>query len=508
MPTSDSEAIRAGTNVPAMTPHVDAGFVGPVRAFWGDTDDGPFTARLSFRVGEADERLRTRGRCHLVTALALDGLDIPEVTVTASITTLRTRFTATGSDEGVAAAVTAIARRLSALRSDRAVQLAPSVMESWRPPERWDTDLMSLRFGSRGYGLPALPLLGLDDIDVAGFDDWARNWFNASNAVIAMNRRSPDGLDLGALGDGITKPLPPPNQLERELPAIATGVEGRLAVSFLTRFDATAGLLYDLVIDRIHARCIGIDPRIARPTPIARRTGTGLATIGMSIVAPDEVLGAVHAAISSEMFGLAMNGPTVDELDRARIALRRTRQFAPSHRRPGVIDAAVDEAAVDHLFGEDRDLGAAFAADPVGLAKIMRDAVTRAIWLVPEAAGIVDHRLVPIRTFADEPVSGTIFRASPDRGDVDDRIIVSDAGITIVHGVTTLTIEFSDLVAVQVHPDGSRTLWGVDGSHPRIVPTDWVDGRRIVEAVDAGADPWVVIHTDATTEAIRDTPET
>lgn len=465
--------------------------VGPVASFWGDDPDGEYTATLAFRIGEADERLSTRGRCHLVRALVLDDLDTSGAEVRASITSLRTRFCVTGDDRAVSRTLTTIARRLNALRIDRADEVIPEVVASWRPPERWDTELMSLRFGSRGYGLASLPLLGLGDLDRAAFDTWVRSWFTAPNAVLSANRRPPDDLDLSALGGGTRKPLPEPHPIARPLPGVASGPEGRLSVSFLGHFDATAVLLADLILDRIHARCTMIDPQIERPVALTRRTGSGLATVALSIAAPNGVIASLRDAVSSELFAFSMAGPEADELDRARIAFRRSRHHASDGG-----SLAVEESALDCLFAENRDPQAALRAPRAELARRLRDGLTTAIWLVPSEVSVVDRRFVAIRTGADPVGKGVEFEPTTDQATGDDgsRLVLAPDGIVLIDpsGLTTSMI-FADVVAVQVRPDGLRSLWGEDGARLHLDPRSWHDGDRIIDAVDAAVEPWVLL---------------
>ncbi len=473
---------------------VGHGSVGLVPAYWGDAPDRDFRATLTFRIGEADERLRTRGRCHLVRALVLDDLDVTGVEIDVAITTLATRFEVTGDDRAVARTLTAIARRLSALRVDRAEGLIPELLAAWRPPAEWDTQLISLRFGSRGYGLPALPLLGLHDFDRVAFDDWVRTWFTGQNAVFSSNRRPPADLDLSALGDGIRKPLPEPHQVEHALPGLATGPPGRLSVSFLGRFDGRSMLLLDLAVHRTHARCLQIDERVPRPVSVARRTGPGLATISLSITASDDVIPALRDAIASDLFHLSMNGPRDDELERARAGARRSRESPVAGRSVGV-----DEAAAEDLFGESLDMAGALEASPAEFAEIVRVGLSGAIWQLPGAVSTTDHRLVPISWGRSEVIEGERFTPldHPGSGPGDGSLIVSPGAVTVADSSgTSTTIAFADTVAMEILPDGRRVLWSVDG--PRIVvdPSSWERGEAITAALDARIDPWVVLHTD------------
>lgn len=496
-----------GTDRSHRVGEIEDGTLGRVKACWGNDGQGPFSATLAFRIGEADERLRTRGRCHLVRALVLDGLDTVGVEIRGSVTTLRTRFEITGDEPAVATALTAITRRLGALRTDRVESIIADVESAWRPPARWDTELMSLRFGSRGYGLPALPLLGLRDLDVGAFDDWVRTWFTAQNAVLSCNRPPSEGLDLGALGDGVPKALPEPHQVVRALPGLATGPDEHLSVSFLSRFDSRAILLSDLIVDRLHARCVQIDSGIARPVSVARRTGPGLATFSLSLDAPDSSITELQAALSSELFDLSMNGPDDDELARARIAYRRGR-----HRSSDGSHRTISEYATALLFDEALDAHAALGASRAQFADVIRDGLTRAIWSVPASVTIADRRLLPIGDAADgsgsdrnRPVGadiagprGTVAfdEVGPAPGESHPRrLVVSDRAVALVPPAGAATVlAFDDIVALEIHPDDARTLWGVDGTRIVVDPGSWQHDGEILEAIDTHVEPWVCLH--------------
>lgn len=478
---------------------VGRGSVGLVPACWGDAGAGEFSAALTFRIGEADERLPTRGRCHLVRALVLDDLDRSDVEVHSSTSTLATRFEVTGEERAVARTLTAIARRLTAPRLDRAEELIPDLLATWRPPAQWDDQLHSLRFGSRGYGLPALPLLGLHDFDPVAFDDWVRTWFTGQNAVFSSNRRPPADLDLSALGDGIRKPLPAPHQVERELPGLATGPADRLSVSFLGRFDGRSMLLRDLVVHRAHARCVEVDGHIPRPVSVVRRTGPGVATFALSIAAPDAVIPALRDAIASDLFHLAMNGPQDGELERARAAARRSCLSAVDGRSIAIGEVAVEEAAAEILYGEHLDTAGALEAPPAEFAEVVRIGLSGAIWQLPATVEVTDRRLVPIGDRHAEVPEGEHFAPveSPGSGVDGGSLVMSPGAVTVTDSAgCSTTIAFTDTVAMEILPGGWRMLWSVDG--PRIVidPASWERGDSIIAALDAHVDPWVVLHAD------------
>ncbi len=486
---------RRGSNVPASTPRIHIEHLGAVAAVWGDDPDSvELHATLAFRIGEADERLRTRGACHLLAALVLAGVDPPSgVDVHSSVRSLRTRFVVSGPDTGVAETLTAIARAIATLRTDRIDGIADRVARSWQPPENWDTRLMSLRFGSRGYGLSALPLVGLTDVDPRTLDALVQDGYNAGNAVVSANRRPAVPPDLAALPRGEHRPLPEPRQRTLEFPALARGDENRIAISFLGRFNATAQLGVGNVIDRIHERCRMIDPSAPRPRSVARRTGAGLATVNIAVQAPSEALVAIQESIMAALFELSMTGPSAETLGRTQVSLRRSGGLRAV---PG--SGAVDAAATDLLYREDRDLPAALRATPADVAHQIRDAVSRAIWVVPDDAALRDRRFVPIRDHTDAAGEGEVFTAADGS---EATLVIATDRFTVSE--PPVTMRFDDLVAVEAASDGSLVAWNENGTVARLDTSAWVDGHRIGSLLQERIDPWIVIGNPAGSEEIQ-----
>lgn len=465
---------------------------------WGaDEEATDLEATLAFRVGEADERLRTRGRCHLVAGLIRDAVQPSRgARLGTSVQSLQTRFEVSGTDEAVAATLTAVARSLSTLGSDRLDAVAAEIARAWRPKEAWDDALVAVRFGSRGYGLGTLPLLGLGDIDPLLLDDWVHSCFNAANAVLWTNRRARIEPDLHALGGGEALPLPAPRQRDIAFPALTRGAEGRIALSLLGRFDATSRLGFGILADRIHTRCRTMDPSVPRPRLVTRRSGPGLATVDLAVDAAPAHLGPLRDGIAAELFDLAMAGPSDEELGRAQISLRRSRASTPQARR-----RLVEEVATEILYDEDLGVDAALHARPLDVAEGIRDASSRAVWSVPVDMSVTDHRLVEVAQTPIPVPDGEQFPATetsaagalgPSLRIGSDVIGVDTAGITMY---------YADLVAVEAYPDGVRVLWNENGTTLRIDPRDWAGNARIGPLLDDRVDPWIVIHHDGPDDA-------
>lgn len=478
----------------APLPRTTHGRFAGVQAVWGDDDTGgPLEATLTFRVGESDERLRSRGRCHLVCALVTDTVAVPDdVTLTTSVRALRTRFVVTGPDEAVAETLTAITRALATIRTDRIEHVAPRVRDAWRPPEDWDTMLMSLRFGSRGYGLSALPLLGLDDVDPGLLSEWVREWFSADNAVLATNRRPLVDPDLGALGPGDRHRPPAPRQRDIAFPALVRGEAGIVAVSLLARFDATTRLGLNILIDRIQARCTDVNRSIPRPRFTVRRSGPGIGTVNIAIDTLDTPPGQVRDAVSTELFDLSMRGPTDEELDGAQIVLRRSRA-----RTPSAVRYLVTDVATGLICGDDRNVAAALRARPDDIAERLRAATSRAIWIVPHDAVVTDRRLIEPVDDIPAATEGERFVTRPGSGDGAIGVPVVIGTRSLTAGAPPITVRFDDLVAVELRTDGLAVLWSENGSVVRIRPAAADDAASIHTILAQRIEPWLIIDAAA-----------
>ncbi len=469
-------------------PRVERSEIGPVPAFWSEHEDAPFTATLAFRVGEADERLGTHGRCLLLAGLVLPDEPQAEVAITTSVTTLRTCFTVTGPADAAGAALSRIARSIATLRTDHAGMVIDRVLAAWNPVQRWDLTLMAHRFGSRSYGLGGFPLLGLRYPDLPAFEEWARTWFTAQNAVVSANHRPPSSLDLHALGEGTRKVLPEAHEIERSYPALVRGADQTLAVSFFGPFDPVAELAVDLLVGRMASRLAAFDVAVGPPSVVTRHTGSNQSTVTLEIVAPNELVDSIRQSLSAEIFSFGMNGPSVDELDQARIALRRSR---PSGDRRNE-----EREARAELFGEALDLDAALLAPAEALAAAVRRLSAAPIWLLPRDVPIEDQRVVPVGHGTHQVTDGETHTVAPgatgDEGAV--QLIAGAAGITshFPNGSTS-TVLFADAVALEHHPDGGRTLWGDDGTALHLDPQRWPNGQQLVAWIDQCVDPWLIL---------------
>lgn len=497
--TASSERVQGpidrGANAPARRPEIGRGTISDIPAYWG-SDSGDLSVTLSFRVGAADETLRTRGLCSLVAQLAIMDLDDDALDITTAVSPLLTSFTIAGPDAAVAHGVTALARAMSALPMHRLDEAIAEILDAWSPPRRWDIELMTLRFGARGYGLPASELLGLHDLDPRTLETWQRTWFTAGNAVLHCNREPSTPLDLGALPDGDRKPLPDPHPIDLELPALFPGPDHTVAASFLSRFQPSLERALELLGNRFRTRFGELDPRIGEVDVDVQPSGSGFGTITIFVPAPNELAVEVRDIMSSELFRFAMNGPTDDELEQAEIAARRNRD----RKLDDTAHLAARAAADDLLGASDRPRSDSAEPDPSDLATVVRRMSAHAIWLMPRGTDVRDRRLARIPEGSAEVLQGNVFTpvAEISASRRQDRLVVASDGLTLlIDGALPATVRFADCVSIQHWSDGARTIWGADGIRFLVHPATWLGGTDVIEWIDSQVEPWLNIEMRA-----------
>ena len=490
--TGNPAPTNQGSNTPAPRAQIGRDTISGVPAYWGN-DDGPFTATLSFRVGEADETLRTRGLCMVIAQLAGAAIENEGLEVSTNVSALQTSFTISGAIDEVTTTLTKLARVIATLPTEQTSEAIAEILAAWTPPRRWDIELMTLRFGARGYGLPACEYLGLYDLDPTTLENWLRMWFTAGNAVVVFSRAPAPGTELGALPSGDRKPLPEPHPIDLELPALHPGPDHSVAASFLCRGGPALDRALDLVADRLRARFVDLDPRIGDVDIADQPTGAGHDTVTILVPTPDELAGEVREIISSELFRFSMNGPSVDELEQAELAKRRNRL--------GQVDDSVHLAAqeaTDDLYGT-TDRPGRHDFDPDELATAVRRMCAQGIWLMPRSVPIADHRLARIPEGSGAVLEGNVFApvAEIAAARQADRLVVAIDGLTLlIAGALPATVRFADLVAVQQWSDGARTVWGADGIRFLVHPGAWLGGPQVIEWIDAQVEAWLAISMD------------
>lgn len=472
-------------------------FIHGVPAFFGDAD-GPLSICLTFRVGQADETLRHRGITRLIYELVRSSMPNPladlEVAAHDGVDQLTTSFTVKGADDQQTIdQFNELVRNLVMLPTDRLDAVKASMLANPLPQTEMLAELQTLRFGLRGYGLLTGDELGLYDADAEKVDEWRRLWFTSGNAVASFSKAPPDGVSLSSLPAGGRKALPEPRPLEQPLPAWYPNQEGQTIATFLTPDNAAAWLMTTLVEQRLTDRLIDNDALAHELTVHGAQLGGGMMQTQIVVDHVATNAEAVRMAINAELFRVSVAEPSDAEID----ALRAMRRRHSMMRRSGSLLTAYDHALRD-LFdtpnyqNDDQSI----EVSPADVSRSVRIMLPTGIWLIPRSAAPTDHRLLPISEISTRSVTGNTFM--PIDGLIaarhGDRLEVAESGITLSTSTgSSATVLFADCVAMQVWPDGARTLWGDDGIRVLVHYGVWQGGEQILAFIDAKVDPWVAL---------------
>ena len=475
---------------------VDRDLIGGVPVLW-DEQAGPLTVTLMFRVGQVDETLRTHGITRLVEHLVRFAADLEHPPPVAGGNQLFTTFAFTGSDAAAAAYLAGLARAMATLPLDRITWAADILRAEARPASDWPIHLHALRHGPQGFGLAAFDEFGLMGVDPSAVDQWHRKWFNVSNAVLVCSRRPPRDIDLSPLPTGQRQAAPALSPTALDLPASYPGPRSCVAVGFETVDDPAAHLATSILQGQITERLAEGTGNVQPPrvsTQIAA-LGTGLARVACFVEVADEHAQEVQSAMSAALFRLGMSGPTPHELEIA----RADSVDQGTGQEPGRPSPA-QTAAKRELLGGDTDPAGWYrrSADvtEADVARVVRSMILDAIWLMPPGVRIMDQRIVPIPMGSKTIVDGNPFLPVPAivgarRG---DRLVVGSDGITqLTEGSAPLTVAFDKTAALQVWPDGARTLWGTDGIRLFIHPSSWQGGDQITNWIDSQIERSLVV---------------
>ena len=458
--------------------------VAGVAAVHEETDDGPCSGGLVFRVGWADETLALRGLTHLVTHLALSDLPAGEVHRHVDTFANHTVLRADGSFAEVAEFVGRVCAALKAppthaIDGAKAVLAAETVAAG---PVGGRTQ--GLRYGARGYGLSAYPEIGLPEIDAPLVEMWAAETFTRDNAVVWFRGPgAPETIPL-PLPEGRRQPLPPvPPALERFPAFVVTADTGTVLVTGTVPRSPAAALFAE-VLDA------ALDAALCRRTDYCVRAGATYdvrdaetATVVVRAHSrPDR-----HAETVGELVDvlarLGHGSLEAGELDGARAALAGRRDDVES-----VIAVARDLLLAPGTAGPPED-------DPAALAAVTREDV-HALADAFERTALAELPDVGLgwlgwHEAAPRPVG--LQGTGPAEGVLE----LDEGGATLVRGDVSSSVRFDEVAVMIAYADGGRWLVGEDGSEVHVEPVAHRLEPDAVEAVDRAVDVARVVHRPA-----------
>ena len=465
---------------------------GGIPVLWAEAP-APFIGALMFRVGRADETLRTSGLTHLVEHLALSKFERGPYDYNGRVEAAIAAFWASGEPDEVVRHLTEVAHGLGDLPLER-LESEKRILqaEAGMAANNLDARLMGLRYGPVGYGLVNQAELALDWVKPADVSEWARERFTTDNAVVWLTGRPPEsleGLDLPA-GRRIPPPSPEPIP-SLELPSYLASGTGGVALSLITERTAAVHAAFQIALERAHGR-------LRRDAALSYAPGGSYfpldgrsVHITLNADCKDQDAAGVQKELLSVVYELAEQGPTDEELDRDRVMLAR------ALRDPHWAPPALDVAARDTLMGIEspsrrRLLEEREELTPETVARALAEALPTMLVLAPtNVAQSGPQKLADYAPDNTDPIQGhrhEVTKEWRERGEKGE-LWVGEEGFSYITADPSevMSWPFDDCVAGIDQLSGGLTVIGREGSWISIHPQRYEQGEtalgEIVQAL-------------------------
>jgi zinc protease len=427
-------------------------------------------------VGRLDENLASAGVTHLVEHLALPAQTArPELEWNGWVGALESGFWASGDEAAVLAFVTDTVARLADLPLDRleaetrilraeAAGFVPGPVET----------LAAMRFGAQGIGITSWEEYGLYRLDAEEVAEWARRYFTAGNAALAIT--GPPQADFRLdLPSGSRLAAPEPRPLDLPLPAFLKSGSGGVAISFLAERSWSLAAARAAVMHRANtllrferALVYGVDEWNEPLSDNASHSGLFAECL-------DEQADEVTVLLLDVLDRVASEGPSEEELNFNPIAFER--DVAYGHQSGQFLFQATME---ELLGGRGEDVSAwpeqMREVTPGSAAEALRKALETAVVVVPEDASDPPGAYRPYPTGSLIRLEG---RKVPHKKMLarlkfmKEQLVVSDDGIGWAGKEVSSAVRFDECEAVLEWKGGELALIGRDGSSP------WFDPKLI-----------------------------
>ncbi len=446
-----------------------------------------------FRVGMSDETLPQRGFSHLVEHLALQGFDDPALQWNGFVDVNRTVFHATGPQDRVEAFLVEVAGRLDNLPFDRlATERSVMAAESRRRGANGPFgELMSRRWGARGFGTCGWWELGLPSAVADTVEEWRRTYFTRGNAIVWLTSPPSQALSLD-LADGPRRPVV----------ATAPVLDGRAwfrhgapGISLLARAPRTSGgsLAAQSLLEALQRTLRDEGLSYATTSAWQRLTAQDAALFATCDASPQRDTQVANRLLEVlDEVTQNYNQQRLDEVrERRRLAVEDT---------DAEVRSWLDAMAFDLLVGRERTTIAESRAEEAScspaevkaaLDMIRRDALVMVPW--DAAVSRSDTPRYPDPKRAAVPGTSRPYAILYQRSEGAHRLQVGDVGVSIQAAEHSSTVLYSDVAAMMRWADGTRYLIDRSGSGVAVEPRRFVDGEGAVAIVDAHVPPELAV---------------
>ena len=466
---------------------------------------GPFQASLTFRVGQADETLPTRGITHLVEHLALSSTAQSPHIFNGATGSVFTSFVSVGEPEEVVGYLRNVCTALGDLPVDRLeherrILASEAAQRGGKAAEA----LAVWRWGPAAHGLMGYEELGCRRVDADEVTEWARTWFTASNAALWLSGPPPAGLSL-PLHAGEARPTLPTVDPVIPLPAAFSYAPTGVGLSFLVSRRPSGTTAAALLARRLQNKVrheLGLAYGVAGA---ADRVTAEDAYHLMWIDALPENAAAVQDAVIEELEALAHREVAADEVSELK-ALARLAAQDPTYIL-GQLDYVARCLLLDvkprPYSAFQKEIAAVTPADVQEEFDSLRESLLLA---VPDAEK-VDPRVASMAPlWSEDRVIGVPFSPTGTAYDpAVDRLIRGGDGLSLTRGSNAVTVRYADVAAVLAYNDGTRTLIGNDGLAINVVPNEWNASHHLLGDIDRHTDP--ALHVPMGDREVAGTPE-
>lgn len=466
---------------------------------------GSTQASLSFRVGSSDEPLPVRGITALVAHLATNAVGIEHVlsppTVSASITT----FHFDGSGQQVANEIGALCHWLSSAHdsasiNERLIDKHRSTLDrsvARHAPEHMN--LLRARLGPSGWASGSINHIGVPSLDPERLANWAKRYFVAENAVLALSGTKSTTLRV-PLPAGSAQPIGELNARSLSLPGFRGEPRTSVQSGGLITLEAGHGdrgrIAASLATDvfKAHAARALRERTGSRGTIEVSSLAIGTDHVHLALAAQHDTLdtGTVTATVLDAIGSLGTEDLSDEELG------------AYVRRRLDAFDKVTSIRSGRHRMLERQAIGGLTEAPwSVALERRLLHSISaahiRAIAQEFTGSMIVIGPTRPagfttLGTTMQLPVAPTRFRSRPAFGVLarnrypapqPRRVLIDDTALTIRSlDRPDIQVPWSEVSAMSTHDDGHRTLIG-EHCTVEVCPEQWHDPAALITAIDA-----------------------
>lgn len=447
----------------------------------------PLRAGLLFRTGRIDETLASAGHTHLVEHLALSTLGETTQPHNGFVGPVMTGFVAMGSPGEVSCFYAEVCETLQSL-PDRRLEGEKQVLAAEGAMRPYDVcaNLLTWRYGAKGYGLVGMTELGIPGATLEQLRELVAGGFTRDNAVLWLSGPPPDDLRL-RLPRGAKRPLPELAPLPLPHPSwfLDDACRGVAAGAIVPRSPASSAFR-EIAFRRLRKR-LRTELAISYAPQVFYEPLT--ADVAHLVLYADS--DPERRAELAEAFGAVLEelaGVEESEVAAAAAHIREcwTGSLAPPPADMAVADA--QRAAMDWIFGTEYESLDSIAADiqsvtSEDVAEFFREVEATAMFALPTGAPLrpAFGERAPVCTSA--AVEGRVIHGV-DAPMSPERLVSSPDGVSILFpDESHCTVRYSDLAGALFYEDAGVCLIGADAATVTVEPGLWRGGRKAGERI-------------------------